>query len=45
MLEDSTLVSEPFQPHLLAAAVHYFHGNQTPDNPVVQQARDALRQV
>lgn len=45
MLEDATLVSAEFQPHLLAAGVHYFHGNHTPDNPVVQQVRDALRNM
>ena len=42
ILEDATLVSPEWQPHLLAASVHYFHGKQTPDNPVVQQAREAL---
>jgi hypothetical protein len=45
ILEDATLVSPEWQPHLLAASIHYFHGNQTPDNPVIQQARDALRNM
>jgi hypothetical protein len=45
ILEDAGLVSPEWQPHLLAASVHYFHGNQTPDNPVIQQARDALRKM
>ena len=45
ILEDAGQVSPDFQPHLLAAAVHYFHGNQTPDNPVIQQAREALRKM
>jgi hypothetical protein len=42
ILEDATLVSPEWQPHVLAASVHYFHGNQTPDNPVIQQAREVL---
>ena len=45
ILEDATLVSPEWQPHILAASVHYFHGNQTPDNPVIQQARDAIRKM
>jgi len=43
ILEDAAWVSPEWQPHLLAASVHYFHGKQSPDNPVVQQARDALQ--
>jgi hypothetical protein len=42
ILEDAAWVSPAWQPHLLAASVHYFHGNQTPDNPVVQQVQEAL---
>jgi hypothetical protein len=42
ILEDVGRVSPPWRPHLLAASVHYFHGNQSPDNAVVEQARDAL---
>jgi hypothetical protein len=45
ILEDAALVSPEWQPHVLAASVHYFHGNQTPDNPVMQQARDAMRKI
>jgi hypothetical protein len=30
-------------PDLLAASVHYFHGKQTPDNPVIQQVQEALQ--
>ncbi len=45
ILEDATLVSPEWQPHLMSAAVHYFHGNQTPDNPVMQQTREALKKV
>ena len=44
-MEDAALVSPEWQPHVLAASVHYFHGNQTPDNAVIQQARDALREM
>lgn len=45
ILEDATLVSPHWQPHLLAASVHYFHGNQTPDNPVIQQASEVLKRM
>lgn len=45
ILEDAALVSPNFQPHLLAASVHYFHGDRSPDHPVVQQAREALRKT
>jgi hypothetical protein len=45
ILEDSALVSQEWQPHILAASVHYFHGSQTPDNPVMEQARRALRNM
>src|SRR5262249_5672300 len=44
ILEDAACVSPAWQPHLLAASVHYFHGTQTPDNPVMQHVREALRQ-
>ena len=43
ILEDAACVSPAWQPHLLAASVHYFHGNQTPDNPVTQQVQEALQ--
>jgi hypothetical protein len=43
ILEDAGWVSAEWRPHLLAASVHYFHGDQSPDNPVIQQVRDALR--
>jgi hypothetical protein len=45
ILEDVGWVSAEWRPHLLAASVHYFHGDKSPDNPVIQQARDALRKV
>lgn len=43
ILEDAARVSPAWQPHLLAASVHYFHGQQTPDNPVMQHVREALQ--
>ena len=43
ILEDAAWVSREWRPHLPAAAVHYFHGDQSPDNPVIQQTREALR--
>lgn len=45
ILEDAALISPEWRPHLLAASVHYFHGNQTPDNPVIDQAREELRKL
>src|SRR5262249_18133551 len=42
ILEDAACVIPAWQPHLLAASVHYFHGKQTPDNPVIQQVQEAL---
>jgi hypothetical protein len=43
ILENAGWVSPEWRPHLLAASVHYFHGDRSPDNPVIQQAREALR--
>lgn len=43
ILEDTGWVSREWRPHLLAASVHYFHGNQSPDNPVIEQVRAALK--
>jgi hypothetical protein len=42
ILENAEKVSPQWRPHLLAASVHYFHGSQSPDNPVIQQVREAL---
>jgi hypothetical protein len=42
ILEDVGWVSPEWRPHLLAASVHYFHGDRSPDNSVIQQAREAL---
>ena len=43
ILEEAEWVSPAWQPHLLAASVHFFHGEQGPDHPAVQQAREALK--
>jgi hypothetical protein len=43
ILEDAGCVSPEWRPHLLAASVHYLHGERSPDNPVIQQVREALR--
>ncbi len=43
ILEDVGWVSPEWRPHLLAASVHYFHGDHSPDNAVIQQAREALK--
>jgi hypothetical protein len=42
MLEEVNLVSAEWQPHLLTASIHYFHGSQSLDNPVIRQTREAL---
>jgi hypothetical protein len=42
ILESTRWVSAPWQPHLLAASVHYLHGARSPDHPVVVQAREAV---
>src|SRR5262245_38923769 len=43
ILEDAACVSPAWQPHLLAASVHYFHGQHTPDNPVMLHVQEALQ--
>jgi hypothetical protein len=45
IFEEAQWVSPQWQPHLLAASVHFLHGEQSPDHPVVQQAREALRNM
>ena len=45
ILEDVEWVSAEWQPHLLAASVHFFHGKQSPDSPVIEQAREALQKL
>src|SRR5262245_3677551 len=40
IFEEVGRVSPRWRPHLLAASVHYLHGDQSPDNPVVHQARE-----
>jgi hypothetical protein len=42
MFENVSWVSPEWRPHLVAAAVHYLHGDQSPDNSVIQQVRVAL---
>jgi hypothetical protein len=43
ILEDAAWVSPSWRPRLLAAGVHYFHGTQTADNPVIRHVPEALR--
>ena len=45
ILEDAQWVSPEWQPHLLAASVHFIHGKQSLDHPVVQQARESLQKI
>ena len=44
ILEEAETASPEWQPHLLAASVHFLHGQQSVDYPAVQQAREALEQ-
>jgi hypothetical protein len=43
ILEEAELASPQWRPHILAASVHFLHGQQSPDFPAVQQAREALK--
>ena len=45
LFEDLDLVSPHWRPHLLAAGVYSFQGSARPDNPVMQQVREALRKL
>jgi hypothetical protein len=42
IVEAAGRVSPEWRPHLLAASVHFLHGTQSPDHPVVARAREAL---
>jgi hypothetical protein len=42
ILEEAEAGSPEWQPHILAASVHFIHGKQSPDYHAVQQAREAL---
>jgi hypothetical protein len=43
--EDLSLVSPQWQPLILAGGVYSFQRSDRPENPVMQQAREALRNV
>lgn len=43
IFEAARWVSPRWRPHLLAASVHFLHGEQSPDHPVILQARQALK--
>lgn len=40
--EDASKVNGEWRPYLLAASVHALHGSQSPDNPILLQARASL---
>jgi hypothetical protein len=42
LFEDYELVSPTWRPRLLAASLHWLHGNQSEDSPLTQQVREAL---
>ncbi len=43
IFEDYDLVSPEWRPHLLATSVYYLRGSETPDSPLMQQVREAVR--
>jgi hypothetical protein len=43
--EDLDLISPAWRPHLLAAATYSFWGTDRPDNPVMQQVREAVKRL
>jgi hypothetical protein len=42
IFENLAWVNPPWRPHVLAASVHFLHGTQMPDSPVIESARLAL---
>lgn len=42
IFEDYRLVSAQWRPHLLATAVYYLYGNDSPESPVMRRAREAV---
>jgi len=45
LFEDYELVSPQWRPRLLAASAHWLHGRQSPDSPVLQQARREIQKL
>lgn len=45
IFEDYSLVDAKWRPHMLGATVYYLRGSSLPDSPVMQQARDAIRNL
>jgi hypothetical protein len=43
IFEAARWVSPRWRLHLLAASVHFLHGKRSPDHPVIQRVREALR--
>lgn len=42
IFEDYRLVAPKWRPHMLATAVYYLYGSNSPDSPVMRQAREAV---
>jgi hypothetical protein len=42
LFEDYDVVSPEWRPRLLAASAHWLHGRQSPDSPLLRQAREAV---
>jgi lysozyme family protein len=45
LFEDYELVSPEWRPRLLAASAHWLHGRQSPDSPLLRQAREAVAKL
>jgi len=45
LFEDYELVSPEWRPRLLAASAHWLHGPQSPDSPVLQEARQEIQKL
>jgi hypothetical protein len=45
VFEDLDLVSPGWRPHILASAVFSFCGSDRPDNPRMEQVREAVRKL
>ncbi len=45
VFEDYRRVSPAWRPHMLATATYYLSGSSRPDSPVMQRAREAVRQL
>jgi hypothetical protein len=45
LFEDYELVSPACRPRLLAASAHWLHGRQSPDSPLLREAREEIQKL